>query len=155
MIETPTVVDLDARPTAIIHFRIKHAEMAGAFGSGVPEVLEVLAAQGSEPVGGAFAHHYEMLPDGFDFDLGFLVTKPITASGRVTPGEWPAMSVARAVYPGSYDGLPGAWGELQQWIEAQNFASAAPDIWEHYVVNMDVTSDPAELRTELNRQVQR
>lgn len=155
MIETPTVVDLESRPTAVIHFRIKFAEMADAFSTGVPEVLAVLAAQGSEPVSGAFARHFEMPPDGFDFDLGFIVTKPITASGRVKPSEWPAMTVARATYPGSYDGLPGAWGEFQAWIEAQNFASTAPGIWEHYVKNMDETSNPAELRTELNREVQR
>ena len=76
--------------------------------------MTTLAAQGVEPVGAVFAHHLKMTPDTFDFELGVKVAAPVKATGRVKPGELPAVKVARTVYSGPYEGLPSAWVEFDQ-----------------------------------------
>lgn len=150
MIEPPSVVQLESRPTAVIHFRIPRDEMGEAFGSAIPELLQVLTAQGAAPAGGAFAHHFQMLDNEFDFDLGFPVTKPITASGRVKSAEWPAMRAAHTVLHGNYDGLPDAWGEFEAWYGKLN-EEPAPDIWETYDTGPESSENPDDWRTGLYR----
>lgn len=150
MIESPTVIEFETRPTAVIHFRIPRDQMGEAFGSAIPEIMELLNAQGAGPVGGVFAHHFEMIPDEFDFDLGFPISKPITGSGRVQAGEWPAMRVARTVYHGNYDGLPGAWAEFEAWYNELP-DEKAPDIYESYDRGPESSENPADWRTGLYR----
>jgi hypothetical protein len=44
------------------------------------------------------------------------VSAPVTAVGRVYPGERPAIKVVRTVYHGPYEGLGSAWGEFSGWL---------------------------------------
>jgi effector-binding domain-containing protein len=60
------------------------------------------------------------------------------------------MTVARTVYHGDYEGLPVAWAEFKEWIEA-NGHSCAVDLWERYLVGPESSDNPADWRTELNR----
>lgn len=120
------------------------------FGPGVGELMGTIAAQGIASVGSVFTHHLKITPDTFDFELCVQVIAPVTAGGRVQPGQWPAMKVARTVYTGPYEGLHDAWNEFTHWIEAAGYR-AAPDLWECYVRGPDSSPDPATWRTELNR----
>ena len=86
----------------------------------------------------------------FDFELGVVVTAPVTASGRVKPGELPQARVARTVYQGPYEGLPSAWGEFNTWMKASGHAQAG-NLWEVYSVGPQSTPDFTNWRTELNR----
>ena len=52
--------------------------------------------------------------------------------GRMRPGEWPPMRVARTVHRGRYEELPQSWGQFKQWIETQGL-SITPELWECYV----------------------
>ena len=150
MISTPQIIQTSAARAAVIHLTIPRAEMMKAFGPAVGELMGALAAQGVRPIGAVFAHHLRMSPDIFDFELGVPVNAPVTASGRVKPGELPAAKVARAVYSGAYEGLPAAWGEFDKWMNANGCEKAA-DLWEVYSVGPQATPDPAGWRTELNR----
>ena len=76
--------------------------------------------------------------------------KAMTATGRVQPGQWPAVRVVRTVHHGPCEGLPDAWEEFMGWIETQRH-TPAPDLWECYLTNPDSDPDPANWRTELNR----
>ena len=78
------------------------------------------------------------------------VPTPVAPAGRVQPGEWPAMKVARTVYHGPYEGMGDAWGEFDAWIAA-NGHRAAPDLWECYVAGPQSSPDPKSWRTQLNR----
>jgi effector-binding domain-containing protein len=124
--------------------------MMKAFGPAVQELMATLADQGVKPVGAVFAHHLRMPPDMFDFELGVEVAAPVKAAGRVKPGQLPAAKVARTVYHGPYDGLPGAWGEFVTWMKA-NDHEQAEDLWEVYSVGPQSSPNPADWRTELNR----
>ena len=103
-----------------------------------------------EPTGSAFAHHLQMNPGIFDFEMGFTTAAPVTPVGRVAPGHWPATSVARTTYHGPYEGLPTAWEEFDVWMNAHQLTQA-DDLWEHYVTGPHSEADPARWRTDLYR----
>jgi effector-binding domain-containing protein len=146
----PQIIQTSIQEAAIIRLTIPRNEMMKVFGPAVGELLTALAEQRVEAVGAVFAHHLKMTPDMFDFELGIKVSSPVTATGRVKPGQLPAAKVARAIYRGPYEGLPAAWGEFNQWMEANGHAQAG-DLWELYSVGPQSTPDPANWLTELNR----
>lgn len=152
MIDTPRIIHSKAQFAAVIALDIPRAEMMQAFGPAVSELLDVLAAQGLQPNGSAFAHHLRMPPGRFDVEVGFRVSTPVKAAGRVRPGSLPAATVARTVHHGGYEGLPGAWNEFMQWIAAHGH-TPAQNLWEWYAVGPHLSPDPAQWRTELSRPV--
>ena len=90
------------------------------------------------------------IPAIFDFEVGVPVTSPVTAVGRIQPGQLPASKVARTVYRGPYEGLGSAWSEFCQWITSQGL-TAAPHLWECYVSGPESSADPTNWLTELNQ----
>lgn len=154
MISTPQIIQTTAQEAAVIRLTIPRHEMMQQFGPAVGELLTELNAQGIEPIGGVFAHHLQMTADTFDFELGIKVTAPVTDRGRVRRGALPAVKVARTIYSGPYEGLPGAWNEFTSWMKA-NSVDQAEDLWELYSVGPQSSPDPADWRTELNKPLRR
>ena len=152
MIESPEITRTEAQPAAVIHFTIAREEMSNVMGPGIGELMAAIAAQNVAPAGPVFAHHLRMDPKTFDFELGVPVATPVSAAGRVKPIVLPAMRVARTIFHGPYEGLPGAWADFDAWIAAEGH-TPAPDVWESYVTNPDTHPDPATWRTELTRPV--
>jgi effector-binding domain-containing protein len=150
MLDKPHIAQAAAQRTAVIRLTIPRAEIRNVMGPGYRELTAAVAAQGIAPVGPWFTHHFRMDPEIFDFEIGVPVAAPIAAAGRVQPGELPAATVARAVYPGPYEGLAAAWGEFGAWIAAEGYATAQ-NLWERYVAGPESSPDPATWRTELNR----
>jgi effector-binding domain-containing protein len=150
MISTPQIIKVSSQEAAVIRLTIARSEMMKVFGPAVGELMAELNAQGVEPVGGVFAHHLKMTPGTFDFELGVKVSAPIRDNGRVKSGKLPAGRVARTIYSGGYEGLPGAWGEFTAWMVSQGLQQA-DDLWELYSVGPQSSVDPADWRTELNR----
>jgi effector-binding domain-containing protein len=149
MLDTPQIARTAAQPAAIIRLTIPRAEIQNVMGPGYSEVMAAVAAQGLAPAGPWFTHHLRMDPAIFDFEIGVPVPAPISAAGRVEAGQLPAATVARTVYHGGYEGLGGAWAELDEWITAQGHRPA-PDLWECYVAGPESSPDPATWRTQLN-----
>ncbi len=150
MIDTPQIVLTTTQLTALIHLTLSREEMREVFGACVGELLAAIQAQGIAPAGPVFTHHLRRPTDTFDFELCVPVATPVTAAGRVQPGTWPAMRVARTIYHGPYEGLPEAWGDFMDWMDAQGLQQAE-DLWEGYVTGPHSEPDPAGWRTELNR----
>lgn len=150
MLETPHIVQADAQPAAVIRLTIPREGIQQAMGPGIAELMATIGAQGIAPAGPVFSHHLRMDPEVFDFEVGVPVARPVTASGRVRPGQLPAATVARTIYQGPYEGLGAAWAEFGTWITAQGHATA-PDLWERYVTGPESGDDPSTWRTELNR----
>jgi effector-binding domain-containing protein len=150
MIETPRITQTTDQLTALVHVTVPRDEIQNVMGPGLNEVYAAIAAQGVAPAGPWFTHHLRMDPAVFDFEICVPVSAPVTASGRVQPGLWPAMTVVRTVYHGPFEGLGDAWGEFDAWIAANGY-QAAGDLWERYLVGPETTPDPAAWRTELNR----
>src|SRR5207248_2790695 len=110
MIETPQIIQTTAQLTATLHITVRREEIRDVMGPGIREVFDAVAAQGMTPSGPWFTHHLRRPTDTFDFDICVPVASPVKPTGRVQPGEWPAMKVARTVYCGPYEGLGEAWG---------------------------------------------
>ncbi len=143
MIDTPKIVRTEAQPAAVIHLTVPKDKMREVMGPGLKELHAVLAAQGIEPTGPWFTHHLTLHASQWDFEIGLPIAAPVQAQGRVKPGELPALTVARTVYNGGYEGLGSAWGELMSWIQAEGHV-AASSLWEVYL-------EESPCRTELTR----
>ena len=150
MLDAPRIVQTADQLTAFIHLVVPRAEIQDVMGPGIREVLAAVAAQGLAPAGPWFTHHLRRPTDVFDFEICVPVSAPLTATGRVMPGLWPAMTVARTVYHGGYEGLAAAWGEFLAWVAAGGHA-AGPDLWERYLSGPESSPDPTTWRTELNQ----
>jgi effector-binding domain-containing protein len=150
MIDTPTITQTTVQIAAVIHLTIPREEIRNVMGPGMSEVIAAVTAQGIGPAGPVFSHHLRMDPKVFDFEVGVPVTKPLSPTGRVKPGQLPAARVARTVYHGPYDGLGAAWGEFDAWLIA-NGHKPAPDLWERYVTGPETNPDPATWSIELTR----
>jgi len=150
MLDTPEIVQSEAREAAVIHLEIPRSEIQSSMGPAIGELMAAVAAQGSSPTGPVFAHHLKMSKERFDFEVGVPVTAPVSPAGRVKPGRLPAAKVARTIYHGPYEGLYTAWGEFDAWVAA-NGHKPGPDLWEIYVAGPESSPDPATWRTELNR----
>ena len=105
MIDTPEITHTRTQLTALIHLTIPPSEIQSVMGPGISEVITAAKAQGIGPAGPWFTHHLKMDPAVFDFEICVPVTAPLAPVGRVTPGEIPAMRVARTIYCGPYEGL--------------------------------------------------
>ena len=152
MIDTPQVTESEERLTAVIHLTIPRSEIRNVMGPGIREVLAAVAAQGVGPAGPVFSHHFQMNPDIFDFEVGVPVTAPFAPTGRVQPGQIPAVKVVRTVYTGGYEGLGAAWGTFDGWLAAKGH-TVAEDLWESYVVGPESSPDSSTWRTELSRPI--
>jgi effector-binding domain-containing protein len=150
MIDTPQIAQTTEQLTAVIHLTVPRAQIRTVMGPGLAEIMAAVAAQGMAPAGPWCTHHLRMDPAVFDFEICVPVATPVAAVGRVKAGRLPAITVARTVHHGSYEGLAAAWGEFNAWIAANRY-TPGPNLWERYVVGPEATSEPAEWRTELNR----
>ena len=150
MIEPPQIIQLTEQLTAFIHVVVSWEDIKNIMGPGIGELMSTIAAQGITPTGPWFTHHRRRPTDTFDLEISVPVSAPVAASGRVQPGTWPAMKVARTFYHGGYEGLGDAWGEFLDWIEANGHAQA-PDLYECYITGPEANPDPSTWRTELSR----
>lgn len=150
MLEEPQIVTTTAQHYAALHLVVPRSEIGNVMWPGVQEVMAAVAAQGMTPAGPWFTHHLTMPPGKFDFEICVPVATPVAPAGRVQPGVWPAMRLARTVYSGPFEGLFGAWGEFGEWMAAQQLSPAA-DLYERYLSGPESSPDPAQWRTELNR----
>ncbi|CAN5718206.1 GyrI-like domain-containing protein [soil metagenome] len=149
VLDPPQIVETPTVQTAVIRFTIPREEIRSVMGPGIQELMATVTAQGIKPAGRIFSHHFKMDPATFDFEIGVPVSTPVTASGRVKPGQLEARKVVRTVYHGGYENLGAAWDEFEQWIAA-NGHNTAPDLWETYLTGPDANPDPATYTTELN-----
>ena len=143
MLEKPRIIQTQAQPAAVIHLTVPKNKMREVMGPGLKELHAALAAQGIEPSGPWFTHHLTLAPSQWDFEIGLPIAAPMQPQGRVRPGELPALTVARTVYSGGYEGLGSAWGELMSWIQAEGHVPAS-SLWEVYL-------EESPCRTELTR----
>ena len=150
MISTPEIVQTTAQLTAVIPIVVAREEIRNVMGPGIQELLATLAAQHLTPAGPWFTRHRRRPTETFDFEISFPVSAPVTAAGRVQPGERPAMKVVRTIYQGGYEGLGEAWGEFLDWIEGQGLKTTE-ELWECYLSGPESSPDPATFRTQLNR----
>jgi effector-binding domain-containing protein len=146
MLDTPQSIQTDKQLTAVIHLTVPCAEISHVMGPAITEIMSSIAAQGATITGPCFSYHQKRPTDIFDFEVGFPVSQPITAAGRVKMSKLPAVKVVRTIYQGGYERLGAAWGELcQEGLNVQE------SVWECYLTDPNSNPEPDTWRTELNR----
>jgi effector-binding domain-containing protein len=150
VIETPKIVTLQAQTAAKIHQVIPRSKMQQEMGKALSELKAAIQAQGIAITGPWFTHHLQPPGETFDFEVCFPVSAAVQPSGRVQPGEWPAMTVVRTIYHGGYEGLGAAWGEFMKWIQS-NGHNVTGEIWERYLAGPESGGDRSLWQTELSR----
>ena len=150
MLVTPQFIQTEEQLTAVIHLTVPRAEISHVMGQAITEIISSIAAQGATITGPCFSYHQKRPTDIFDFEVGFSVSQPITAAGRVKMSKLPVVKVVRTIYQGGYEGLGAAWGEFCQWIEAEGL-NVQESLWECYLTDRESNPDPDTWRTELNR----
>ncbi len=149
MITTPELITTKAIITAVIPLRIPCQDMGRYMDPAILEVIKAITRQDIQITGPMFTYHKRLPTDFFDFEIGFPVSGTIKEEGRVINSTLPVMNVVRAVYEGPYSGLVHAWGELQQWVEANGYKGTGR-FWECYLNNPEEVKYPKDYRTELN-----
>lgn len=150
MIDSPMILQSEQLHAATIRFTIPRNQIQIVMGPAMGEVLSTLKSQGLTASGPLFSHHFRMLPDIWDFEVGVPFVGTLTPAGRVQVSSLPSVKIARTTYRGDYGGLGAAWAELGKWI-TENGHTPAENLWEFYVSGPDTSSDPAQWETELNR----
>ena len=150
MIDTPQLIQTEEQLTAVIHLTVPRAEISIVMGPAIAEIMSIITAQGATITGPYFSYHQKRPTDIFDFEVGFPVSQPITAAGRVKMSKLPAVKVVRTIYQGGYEGLGAAWGEFCIWIEAKEL-NVQESLWECYLTDPESNPDTDTWRTELNR----
>ncbi len=144
----PRLVTLQPVDTAVVQAVIPMTEMAPFFDRSFSALVPELQEQGVPIAAPAHALHRRRPAETADLEVGFAVDRPVEPSGDVVPGLLPGGTVATLVHHGSYDGLPGSWGRLEEWLTGQGLVGTSP-IWEEYTTEPSPDMDPAELRTTL------
>ena len=108
MIDTPQLIQTEEQLTAVIHLTVPRAEISIVMGPAIAEIMSIITAQGATITGPYFSYHQKRPTDIFDFEVGFPVSQPITAAGRVKMSKLPAVKVVRTIYQGGYEGLGAA-----------------------------------------------
>ncbi|MDD4907078.1 MAG: GyrI-like domain-containing protein [Methylobacter tundripaludum] len=150
MIDTPQLIHTEEQLTAVIHLTVPRAEISNVMGPAIAEIMSTITVQGAAITGPCFSYHPKRPTDIFDFEAGFPVSRPITATGRVKMSKLPAVKVVRTIYQGGYEGLGAAWGEFCKWIEAKEL-NVQESLWECFLTDPESNPDSAKWRTELNR----
>jgi effector-binding domain-containing protein len=141
--------------TAVIHITCPRERIQAEVAPAIKEILVALAADGQKPAGSMFMYHLTMSKSQFDVEVGFPISAPFHASGRVKTSKLPGVRVARTIYSGSYEGLFSAWDEFGKRLARDKLVDPTVltpirTLWERYLVGPETTSDSCQWRTELN-----
>ncbi|MBY0402282.1 MAG: GyrI-like domain-containing protein [Cyanobacteria bacterium] len=152
MISPPQIIQSEFQRTATLHVVVPRERIKEVMGPGVGELFSEVVSQGIAVTGPWFTYHHHIPNETFDFDIGVPVAAEVKPSGRVRPNSLPALKIARTVYQGEYEGLAEAWEAFMDWM-IMNGLTPGPNFWESYVTGPDVSENPGDWRTELNRSI--
>ncbi|GAB3464351.1 GyrI-like domain-containing protein [Streptomonospora sediminis] len=144
----PGLATVDRTTTAVIRGTVAEADLPSFYDRSFGAIATAIAAQGANITGPAFGLYRGDFGDPVDLEVGFPVDRAIEQDGDVAPGQLPGGRVARLTHAGAFDGLPGSWTRLCDWITEQGMRTET-FYWESYVTEPTPDMDPADLRVEL------
>jgi effector-binding domain-containing protein len=137
-----TVVDVEARPTAVVAAATTWREFSALWGQLSGEVWACLRASGIDR---GCPNVMLYLDDVPHVEVGVLLTQPCPLTGRVVASELPAGRVVTTVHEGSFRDLGAAHDAVVRWSVAQGLRLDRTR-WEVYGPHHD---DPAQQQTQV------
>lgn len=151
----PTLEHRAAQPYAAIPIKASLREWGGV-NALEEETLTWLRANGREPAGAPFFRYRVIggMDERFELEVGFPVSTPITADGRVLAGSKPEGTYLVTVHEGHPDQIADTHLSLIRWAAAKGIQPAKEhDVWEamfeSYETDPEDEPDPANWRTEI------
>ncbi|WP_034609348.1 GyrI-like domain-containing protein [Cellulomonas sp. URHD0024] len=146
-------ITVEVQPTtlvAVLRERVAMDALVAFYDRAYRLVAEEVAAAGLTITGPAFGWYRDMPTDSVDLAAGFVVGADVVEDlgGGVEVVELPGGPAAVGVHVGSYDGLPGAWGELRTWL-SQHAAQMRGDFLEVYLTDPSEVAEPSQNETRL------
>ncbi len=135
-------------PTASVRLRTAVADLPAELGKAYGEIAMLLAKQSTGPSGPPFAVYYNMDMSDLDVEIGFPVTGPVRAEGRMKASVLPAGPTAVAVHKGPYEAMEQAYKKLMAFI--QHSGARAQGLSYEVYLNDPQSTKPEDLLTEIN-----
>ncbi len=100
------------------------------------------------PSGHLFVIYHAFGEDGLDAEVALPVRERVAGTGVITSRVVPAMTVARAVHVGPYDGIERSHSALSRWVQDHAFETPG-SVLERYLVGPADGVPAGRFRTEL------
>ncbi len=145
-----TRTDVPTVRLAAVRDRVPMTALAEFYDRAYTQVSETAAHAGWTISGPALGWYHAMPTDTVELTAGFPVDGPDVgaSSGDVVVVERPGGPALVLTYTGPYDGLPGAWEQLERDRVALGVEGRG-DFWEEYVTDPEPGGDPAANVTRL------
>ncbi|MEX5299355.1 GyrI-like domain-containing protein [Kocuria sp. CPCC 205292] len=147
--DSPRVTEQQEQSTAVVTGTVAMSELRAFFDRAFDDLRRAIADGAFVPSGPPMAVYHGVPAATVHLDVGFPVTRPVTARGSVVPGRLRASRTASSVHRGNYDDLGRSWQHLAEWAEREGLG-LGDIMWEVYVTEPRPGDDPAAMRTELH-----
>lgn len=135
--------DLQQQHTAVVHGTVTVGELADFLGAAFAETASAAQSQGVRVSGPPFGR-YRPRAGGFEVEVGFPVSSPVTPAGRVEPATLPGGRVAHTVHVGEYAAVAAAYEAAEEYLVTQGCEPTEP-AWECYLDEPEVTAPRTEV----------
>ncbi len=144
----PEIVDLDEQETLAVRGDVPVAQMSDFFGHAFGAVMAAVQQAEVDVVGPPFGYYPVTPTDTVVIEAGMPVAAATTASGEVHRLVLPGGRAVVALHVGPFDTLERTYGELEAWMKEHDLEPAT-GMWERYLSDMEVDTDPATWRTQI------
>lgn len=142
-----SVIQREKQMVLSVRTRTPVQELPKVIGSEYQKIYAYMQEIGVMPSGAPFVGYFNMDMDDLDVEIGYPVSKVISAKDEIKVSEIPEGKYATMLYTGPYGEMKSAYRELSQWMEA-NQVKPNYRAYEIYL------NDPAEVaESELKTQI--
>jgi effector-binding domain-containing protein len=142
----PVIIDSTPMTVAVVRQRVPMAEIVDFYDRVYGTVAGVIEAQDAAIAAPPVGIYFGQPSDTVDVAAGFPITGSIAASDGVESMEMPSRRIAQLLYTGAYDGLPGAYSTLADYIVAEGLRPGDV-MWEQYLTDPTPEADPNAMQT--------
>ena len=136
----PSIQKIEPRHIIGVRTHVSTPDIGDMIGKLMPVIMRAAGPHASGPL---LARWFGWEGDQGEMEVAIPVRQPLEASGECQPSELPGGHAAVVEYVGSYEGLPAAWVDFKNWLEAHGHMhpegekAVAP--WEEYLSDCSVT----------------
>jgi len=146
-------ISIQHEPTRLVAIErrtVPMSDLVAFFDTAYTKVAAAITTAGAAPDGPAVAWYHGMPTDTVDLAAGFPVSglEPGPLGDGVEVVEIPGGPAITAEHAGGYDGLPGAWEQVERFRAAGEH-EVRGDFAEVYLTEPSPDGDPALNRTQL------
>jgi effector-binding domain-containing protein len=137
---TPEIVDLPARPAAVVRIEGPTADMPRMMAEAFDLTMQTIGAGHATYAGHPFARYASFGPQ-IVAEVGFPFSGTVTPTDRVYVAELPVGRAVMTRHVGPYDTVGEAWRRVQTWMKEHDLVSSGAP-WEAYLTSPEEPGPP-------------